>query len=321
MKFRVIRALALCATVLCAAGVHAQSFPVKPIRLLVGSPPGGGADFIARSISPKLTESFGQSVVVENRPGANGAIASDVVAHSTPDGYTLSINVTGHATNPSVMKLNFDSINDFAFISQLAASQNLLVAHPSFPAKTVKELIALSKSQPGAITYGSQGVGASGHLSGELFQLMTGVKWTHVPYKGGAPAMSDLMAGNISLSFGNIPTLINQVRAGKLRAIAVTGARRTDAAAGVPTIAESGVPGYEVSNWFGVSGPAKTPPAVVERIYSDIVRALKSPDVRAAFANAGADPVGSTPAEYTAFIKSETLKWAKVIKAAGIKGE
>ena len=313
--------LAVLTASFCASFAHAQTFPTKPIRLLVGSPPGGGADFIARALSHKLSESLGQSVIVENRPGANGAIASELLARSTPDGHTLIVNIIGHSINPSVMKLNFDSINDFAFISQVAASQNLLVAHPSFPATTVKALIALSKAKPGSITYGSQGIGASGHLSGELFQLMTGVKWVHVPYKGGAPAMSDLMAGHISLSFGNIPTLVQQVRAGKLRAIAVTGAQRTGAAPDTPTVAESGVPGFEVSNWFGVSAPAKTPAPIVDRVYTDIVRALKSPEVRAAFNSAGAEPVGSNPEQYTAFVRNESAKWAKVIKAAGIKGE
>jgi tripartite-type tricarboxylate transporter receptor subunit TctC len=259
--------------------------------------------------------------VVENRPGANSAIASEVLARAAADGYTLIVNTIGHAINPSVMKLGFDSINDFAFVSQIAASQNLLVAHPSFPATNVKALIAFSKAHPGAITYGSQGVGASGHLAGELFQLMTGVKWVHVPYKGGAPAMSDLLGGQISLSFGNIPTVIQQVRTGKLRAIAVTGAKRTPAAADVPTVAESGVPGFEVSNWFGLAAPAKISPPIVERLYVDVTRALKSPEVRAALTNAGADPVGSTPAQYTAFVQSELAKWAKVVKAAGIKSE
>jgi tripartite-type tricarboxylate transporter receptor subunit TctC len=185
----------------------------------------------------------------------------------------------------------------------------------------VKELIALSKQKPGSITYGSQGVGASGHLSGELFQLMTGVKWVHVPYKGGAPAMTDLLAGQISISFANIPTAIQQVRAGRLRALAVTGAKRTPAAADVPTVAESGVPGFEVSNWFGIAAPARTPAAIVDRVQSDIARALKTPEVRAALESAGADPVGSTPAEYSAFVQREIAKWGKVVKAAGIKSE
>jgi len=321
MRILVKLALAVCAAFLLASLTHAQSFPSRPIRLLVGSPPGGGADFIARALSQKLSDGLGQPLVVENRPGANGAIASELLARTTPDGHTLMVNIIGHAINPSVMKLNFDSINDFAFISQVAASQNLLVAHPSFPATNVKALIALSKANPGAITYGSQGVGASGHLSGELFQLMTGVKWVHIPYKGGAPAMSDLMAGHITLSFANIPTVIQQVRAGKLRAIAVTGAQRTAAAPETPTVAESGVPGFEVSNWFGVCAPAKTAAAIVDRVYAEIARALKAPEVRAALNNAGAEPVGSTPEQYTAFIRNETAKWAKVIKAAGIKGE
>jgi tripartite-type tricarboxylate transporter receptor subunit TctC len=310
-----------CAAFLAQIPAHAQSFPSRPIRLLVGSPPAGGADFIARALNQKLTEGLGQTVVVENRPGANGAIAAEAVSRAAPDGYTLLLNIIGHAINPSVMKLSFDSLNDFAFISQLAASQNLLVSHPSFPAPNVRALIKLSKASPGSITYGSQGVGASGHLSGELFQLMTGVKWVHVPYKGGALAITDLMAGNISLSFANIPTVIQQVRAGRLRAIAVTGAQRAGAAPDVPTIAESGVPGFQVTNWFGLSAPAKTPPAAIERVHAEVVRALKSPDVRAAFNTAGAEPVGSTPGEFTAFVRSETAKWAKVVKAAGIKGE
>jgi tripartite-type tricarboxylate transporter receptor subunit TctC len=212
-----------CAWLACSA--HAQTFPSKPVRFLVGSSPGGGADFVARTLSPKLTESLGQTVVVENRPGANGVVASELLARAAPDGYTIKINIVGDAINPSLMKLNFDVLKDFAFITLAAESQNLLVAHPSFPATSVKALLALSKKQPGAIVYGSQGIGSSGHLAGELFQLMTGTRWTHVPYKGGAPALVDLIGGQISVSFGNIPTVIKQVRAGKLRAIAVTGAQ------------------------------------------------------------------------------------------------
>jgi len=240
---------------------------------------------------------------------------------AAPDGHTLMLNTVGHSTNPSLLKLNFDSVRDFSFISQVAESQNLLVSHPSFPARNVRELIALSKKHPGAITYGTQGVGASGHLSGELFQLMTGVKWVHVPYKGGSLALIDLIAGQISISFGNVPTLIQQVRSGKLRAIAVTGARRSAAVPDIATVAESGVPGFEVSNWFGLSAPAKTPAAIIERLHADTARALKTPELRATLSNAGADPLGTTPEQYTVFIQSEIAKWAKVIKAAGIKGE
>lgn len=312
----------LAATAALPLAGHAQAaWPSQPVKLLVAFPAGGPTDLTMRVLAENAAKLIGQAVVVENRPGANGAIAAEVLARAAPDGHTLLLNVIGHAINPSLMKLGFDAINDFAFISQLAESQNLLVAHPSFPAVNVKALIALSRARPDAITYGSQGIGASGHLSGELFQLMTGVKWVHVPYKGGAPAMADLLAGQISISFGNIPTVIQQVRAGRLRAIAVTGARRSPATPDIPTVAESGVPGFAVSNWFGMSAPGKTPAAIVDRLYGDVARALKSPELRAAMSNSGADPVGSTPAQYTAFFQSEYAKWAKVIKAAGIKGE
>jgi tripartite-type tricarboxylate transporter receptor subunit TctC len=314
-------AVAFGAAVFFSGAVQAQTFPSKPIRLLVGSSPGGGADFIARGLSPKLTESLGQTVLVENRPGANGVVASELLARAAPDGYTIKVNIIGDAINPSLMKLNFDALRDFAFITLVAESQNLLVSHPSFPATNVKALIALSKKNPGAISYGSQGIGASGHLSGELFQLMTGVKWVHVPYKGGAPALLDLLSGQISLSFGNIPTVIQHVRSGRLRAIAVTGAKRSAAVSEIPTVAESGVPGFEVSNWFGVSAPAKTPPEIVARLHSEIARALKAPDLRAALANGGAEPSNTTPEQYAAFFRKEVEKWGKVVKAAGIKGE
>jgi tripartite-type tricarboxylate transporter receptor subunit TctC len=304
-----------------AGSAHAQNFPSKPIRFLVGASPGGGADFVARTLSPRLTESLGQTVVVENRPGANGVVASELLARAAPDGYTIKINITGDAINPSLMKLSFDCLKDFAFITLAAESQNLLVAHPSFPATNVKALVALSKKQPGAIVYGSQGIGSSGHLAGELFQLMTGTRWTHVPYKGGAPALVDLVGGQISVSFGNIPTVIQHVRAGKLRAIAVTGAKRSAAVPEIPTVAEGGVAGYQVSNWFGISARAGTPPEVIARLHADIARALKTPEVRAAFNNAGAEPGDTTPAQFAAFFQNEYTKWAKVVRAAGIKGE
>ena len=304
-----------------AGSSAAQSFPAKPIRILVGTPPGGGADFLARGLAPKLTEGLGQAIIVENRPGANGAVASELLAHAAPDGHTLKINVFGDAVNPSLMKLNFDFLKDFSYVALAGESQNILASHPSLPATNVKGLIALSKTKPGGVTYGSQGIGASGHLSGELFQHMTGVKWVHVPYKGGAPALIDLLAGNITISFANIPTAIEHVRSKRLRALAVTGGKRTPAAPDIPTVAESGVAGYEVSNWFGLSAPAKTPPEIVARLNTEIVRGVKTPDLSAALRKGGTEPSTLTPAQYTAFIQSEYAKWAKVIKAAGIKAE
>ena len=318
---KIVTAAICAACAWLAFSAQAQGFPSKPIRFLVGAPPGGGADFVARSLGPRLSESLGQPVVVENRAGANGVVASELLARAAPDGYTIKINIIGDAINPSLMKLNFDCLKDFAFITLAAESQNLLVAHPSFPATSVRALLALSKQQPGAIAYGSQGIGSSGHLAGELFQLMTGTRWTHVPYKGGAAALVDLIGGQISVSFGNIPTVIQQVRAGKLRALAVTGAKRSGAAPDIPTIAEGGVPGYQVSNWFGVSARAGTPPETIARLHADIARALRSPEIKAAFSNAGADPGDMTPAQFAAFFQSEYTKWAKVVQAAGIKGE
>ena len=298
-----------------------QAYPVKPVRFIVGFPPGGTNDIVARIVAPKLSENLGQQVVVDNRGGANTAIASEMFVRMAPDGYTIMMNAPGHATNPALMKLNFDSINDFAFVTLLAESQNLLVVHPSLPVHSVKALIALSKKRPGEINYGSSGIGATPHLSGELFQYMTGVKWVHIPYRGGGPGAIALMAGEVSLYFGNLPTVFRQARDGKLRAIATTGLKRTPAAPDIPTVAESGVPGYEVTTFYGMSAPARTPRAIIDRLNSETVRALNSPEVRERLQGLGADPVGNTPEQYAAFMRNEIAKWDKVIKAAGIKGE
>jgi len=304
------------------AGAQAPGYPVKPIRFIVGFPPGGTNDIVARVLAPKLTEYLGQTVVVENRGGANTAIACELFVRTPPDGHSLMLNAPGHATNPALMKLNFDSIRDFSFITIAAESQNLLVVHPSFPPKSVKELIAFSKKHaPGSINYGSSGTGTTVHLSAELFQHMTGVKWLHIPYKGGGPAVIDLLAGQHVIYFGNVPTVILHARAGKLRALATTGPKRTPVAPEIPTVAESGVPGYEVTTFYGVSAPARTPRPIIERLHSEIVRALNSPDVRERLQGLGADPVGNTPEQYTAFMQNEIAKWTKVIHAAGIKGE
>jgi tripartite-type tricarboxylate transporter receptor subunit TctC len=298
-----------------------QAYPVKPIRFIVGFPPGGTNDIVARILAPKLSENLGQQVVVENRGGANTAIASEMFVRMPPDGYTILMNAPGHATNPALLKLNFDSINDFAFVTLLAESQNLLVVHPSLPVHSVKALVALSKQRPGDINYGSSGIGTTVHLSAELFQFMTGVKWVHVPYKGGGPGLIALLSGEVSLYFGNVPTVIRQARDGKLRALATTGPKRTPAAPDIPTVAESGVPGYEVTTFYGMSAPARTPRAIIDRLNSDTVRALNSPEVRERLQGLGADPVGNTPEQYTAFMQNEIAKWGRVIKAAGIKGE
>ncbi|MDB5867156.1 MAG: hypothetical protein JWO70_4962 [Betaproteobacteria bacterium] len=318
------RTLCAFAVACCAMGapaLHAQSYPTKPIRFLVGFPPSGTNDIVARLAAQKVSELIGQQIVVENRAGANTAIATDVGSRATPDGYTILLNASGHATNPALMKLNFDPVKDFAFITLIAEVPNLLVVHPSLPVRNVRELIAVSKKQPGQINYGSSGTGSTVHLSAELFQHMTGVKWVHIPYKGGGPAVIELMAGQTQVYFGNLPTVIGYARAGKLRALAVTSLKRSAAEPNIPTVAESGVPGFDVTAWFGVSAPAKTPRAIVERLNTEFVNAIKSPDLRERLAKVGADPVGNTTEQYTAFVQSEITKWDKVIKAAGIKGE
>lgn len=318
---RTLCSLAMLGIAVPAPLVHAQVYPSKPLRFLVGFPPGGTNDIVARVIAPKLGENLGQQVVVENRGGANTAIATEMFVRLPPDGYSILLNAPGHATNPALMKLAFDPIKDFAFITLAAESQNLLITHPSLPVKTVNDLIALSKRRPGEINYGSSGIGTTVHLSAELFSYMTGVKWVHIPYKGGGPGVVALLAGEVSLYFGNVPTVIRQARDGKLRAIAVTGSKRTPAAPDIPTIAESGVQGYEVTTFYGISAPAKTPRPILERLHTEIVRALQSTEVREKLQGLGADPVGNTPEQYVAFMQSEIAKWAKVIKAAGIKGE
>ena len=316
-----VAALSTISLQLAAQTPPAGGYPSKSIRFLVGFTPGGTNDILARALAQKLTENMGQSVIVENRAGANTAIATELAARSAPDGYTILLNAQGHATNPSLMKLTFDPVRDFAFISLCAEAQQLIVVHPSFPPKTVPELIAFSKKRPGQINYASSGTGTTVHLSAELFQFMTGIKWVHIPYKGGAPAITDMLAGQISLMFGSMPTVIEFARAGKLRAIAVTGTKRAPAAPGIPTVAESGLPGYEVTAWYGVAAPGKTPRVIIDRLHSEIVRALNAPDVRERLTSQGADPVGNTPEQYTAFVQAEITKWAKVIAAVGIKGE
>ena len=320
LKRVVVAALLLGAAAQASAQLP-PGFPSRPVRFIVGFPPGGTNDIIARLLAQKLTEQSGVQYVVENRGGANTAIASEAFVRAAPDGYTIMQVAPGHATNPAMLKLNFDPIKDFQFITVAAESQNLLVLHPSFPARSVKELIAISKKRPGDINYGSSGIGTTVHLSAELFQYLTGTKWVHIPYKGGGPALVGLLSGEFVLYFGNVPTVIRQARAGKLRALATTGSKRTPAAPDIPTVAEAGVPGYEVTTAYGVAAPAKTPRPILDRLHADFMKVLNSPDIRERLQGLGADPIGNTPEQYTAFIQNEIAKWTKVIRAAGIKGE
>jgi tripartite-type tricarboxylate transporter receptor subunit TctC len=231
------------------------------------------------------------------------------------------LNAPAHSTNPALIKLSFDPVKDFAFITLLVESQNLLVVHPSVPVDSVKSLIAISKKRPGEINYGSSGTGTTPHLSAELFQFMTGTRWLHIPYKGSGLGLTALLSGEVSLYFANVPAAFRHVQAGRLRPIALSGTKRTNAAPGIPTVAESGIPGFAVTSWFGVAAPARTPRPIVDRLNAEMVRALATPDLRERILAMGADPVGNTPEEYTAFVQNEITKWGKVIKAAGIKGE
>jgi tripartite-type tricarboxylate transporter receptor subunit TctC len=316
--------IACAAALLCGAAPAAaqQTYPSKPIRIISPFAPGGGNDFICRLIAGRLTEVFKQQVIVDSRPGANGIVGTEVAARAAPDGYTMVLIPSGHTVNATLYKkLPYDSIRDFTAISLVAWGPLVLAMHPSVPTKNVKELIALAKSRPGDLTYGSAGVGASGHLAGALFEMMTGTKMVHVPYKGMGPAVIDVIGGQLSLTFGTSATVIPQVRAGRLRALATTGAQRTAALRDIPTVAESGVPGYEVSLWYGLIGPARVPADIVQRLNTEIVNALKLPIMRERLATEGLEARSTTPEEFTRLLVSDTERWAKVVQRIGIKVE
>ncbi|RPI47853.1 MAG: tripartite tricarboxylate transporter substrate binding protein [Betaproteobacteria bacterium] len=320
-RLRAVLMLLSCGFVAEATAQLPPGYPSRPVRFLVGFPPGGANDILARKIAQPLSENLGQSVVVENRAGANTAIASEVFVNAAPDGYTIMQVAPGHATNPAMMKLKFDPIKDFQFITVAAESQNLLVVHPTFPPKNVKELIAISKQRPGDINYGSSGIGTTVHLSAELFQYMTGVKWVHIPYKGAGPAMTEFLSGTFALYFGNVPSMIPYVRAGKFRPLAVTSLKRSTAAPDIPTVAESGVPGFEVTTWYGFAAQAKVPRAIVDKLNAEIVRVLNAPAMRDWLNLQGAIVIGNSPEQATAQVEREIAKWTKVIRAAGIKAQ
>ena len=296
-----------------------DKYPSKPITIVVPFSAGGTTDILARIVGVKLGETLGETVIIDNRPGAGGNIGAALVAKAKPDGYTLLMGTVGtHAINQTLYpKLSFDPIKDFAPLTRVANLPNLLVVHPSVPVKNVQELIAYAKANPGKLNFGSSGNGSSIHLSGELFKNMTGIDMQHVPYKGSAPAVTDLLGGQISMMFDNMPSAIQHVKSGKLRPLAVTTTKRSPALPNVPTIAESGVKGYEATSWFGLLAPAGTPPALVNRLNAELVKILAMPDVKKQMAEQGAETYSETPAAFSAFIKSETAKWAKVVKASG----
>ena len=314
--------LAAVAALAVVAPVSAQTpvqFPTKPVRFIVPFPPGGGADVIGRVISQRLTEKWGQQLVIDNRAGAGGNIAAELAAAAPPDGHTLFQFNIANAISPGLYKkLNYDPVKDFNAVTLLATSPFVLVTHPSVKAATVQELIVLAKSQPGKLIYASSGNGGPSHLSAEMLKSMAGIQMTHVPYKGGAPAMVDLIAGQVQVVFSSAATAVPQAKAGKIRALAVTTARRSAALPDLPTVAETGLPGYEADNWYGFVTVANTPAAIISRYHAELTRALNAADVRQALTNQGLDVRTSSSQEFGAYMKSEFTKWAKVIKAAGI---
>lgn len=326
MTIRMTRiALTLCATALLSAAPYAgaQTFPSKPVRILVGAPPGGSNDIFARAIGQRISPALGQPVVVDNRPGANQLIAADLCAKSPPDGHTLVIGALGPlAMNPALYaKTPFDPVKDFSAVSLLATGPVVIVVHPSIPAGTVKDLVELAKKRPGQLNFGSPGVGSSPHLTGELFKLITKTDIVHVPYKGNAEAITDLIGGQLSVVFTGVPPVIPLAKAGKVRVLATTGKQRLANLPDVPTIREAGIEGADVLIWYGVVAPAATPKDVVARLNREIVKIMALPDVREKFAQQGVDPASSTPEEFAQLIRDEVARWSKVIRGAGIKLE
>jgi tripartite-type tricarboxylate transporter receptor subunit TctC len=316
---RLIVALALAA---CAGAALAQPYPTHPIRLIVGFTPGGGVDINARLLAPKLSEYLGQQVVVENVPGAGTNIANERVAKSAPDGYTLLINTPAVAINMSLYRnLPFDTLRDFAPVSVFSESPNVLVVNAKLAAQNVKELVAMARAAPGKLNYSSAGVGTTQHLAAELFKLRTGTFIVHIPYKGTSPSLTSLIAGEVDLSFANIPSIQAHVKSGRLRALAVTAAKRDPQLPGVPTMKEAGLAGVEVVVWYGVLAPAGTPPEIVHKLADGIVRATRDPDLHKRMVAQGAEPVGSTPEEFSKLLHEEVARWAEVVKVSGARAD
>lgn len=318
---RVVIAL-VAAACLAAGSAFAQSYPAKPVRVIVPAPPGSAPDFLSRLIAPKLTDMWGQPIVIDNVLGAGGNIGTDRVAKAPADGYTLLFNTIGPiGVNISMYaNLPFDPVKDFAPITLVAKVPNILVVHPSVPVKSVQELVAYAKQNPGKLRYGSPGSGTSNHLSAELLNTMAGIQLMHIPYKSSAQMTTDILGGQVEVVFHNAPVLLPHVKSGALRGLAVTSAQRVASAPELPPVGQA-VPGFEVTAWFGFMAPAHTPQPVIAKIHADVVKAMAAPDVRERMLTQAAEPVGSTPQEYAAFISSEIAKWAKVVKQSGAKVE
>ena len=324
-KFRAavsVRLGAALGVVLFGLCAHAQDYPSRPVRIVVPFAPGGPNDIIVRLVAQKLTETWGQPFVVENRPGAGGNIGTDFVAKAAPDGYTLlSVGPGSLIINPLIGKVPYDTARDFAPVTLMARAPNALVAHPSLPAGSVKELIELARSQRGRINYGSGGNGSTPHLAGALFAAKAGIALTHVPYKGTAPATADLIGGQVQIAFLGIPTVLPHVKSGKLHVLAVTGKHRSPELPGVPTVDEAGVPGYELSPWYGLLAPAGTPREVVVRLGEEVSRVVRAPEMKEKLAVQGAEVAGGSPEEFAALIRADTSTWSRVAKDAGIRIE
>jgi tripartite-type tricarboxylate transporter receptor subunit TctC len=318
-----MRALALLFTALATSFVSAaDSYPSRPIRLVVGFPPGGATDLVARAIQPRMSAALGQQVVIDNRAGANGIIATELTAHGEPDGYTLLLGHIGVLViSPAIQKVPYDALKDFAPIGQTVSLQNLIITHPSLAARTLKDLIALAKAKPDQINYATSGIGSPGHLAAVLLESMAKIKLSHIPYKGGGPAITDLLAGHVPVFFSVISTGVPHVQSGKVRGIAVTGTKRADAIPEIPTVAEAGIPGYAATNWYGLLAAARTPLAIINRINREMIAALKAPEVSEALKSRGIDPAPSSPAEFATFIRAENAKWGPLIRQSGIKPE
>jgi tripartite-type tricarboxylate transporter receptor subunit TctC len=317
-----LRAFYCTAALLAPTCLWAQQYPAKPIRMIVGFAPGGGTDVTARAIVQPLSEGLGQRVVIDNRPGANGVVGTELTAKAPPDGYTILMVNSGHTVNPGMyQKLPYDTLKDFAPISLVALLSNVLTVHPSLPAKTVPEFVRLAKAKPGAINYGSGGHGASSHLGMELFKKATGTDIVHVPYKSGGLSVTALLAGEVAVSFNTIPSAANYVKAGRLRALGVSSLQRSMSMPGVPTIAEQGYPGFSASGLAGLVAPAGTPNEAIERIHVEVVKLLKQPKVMEQSVMLGMDPVGSSPAEFAQFIKADMDKWTKLTRELNLSLE
>ncbi len=320
MTIRSVACMLTVAGLISAPAVLAQKYPEKAVRIVVPFAAGGGTDIIARIIAQKLADDWGRNVVVDNRPGGGTVIGSELVARSTPDGYTLLLTANPHSSNPALLaKLPYDTARDFSAVTMTASAPLLLVVHPTVPARTVQELIAYAKARPNPPTYASSGNGGPQHLAGELFKYMTGVAILHVPYKGGAPALTDLLGGQVQLSFASLLTSLPHIRAGRLRALGLTSSQRLETNPEIPTVAEAGVPGFEYLTWYGVFAPGGTSRLLVAKIQQDMARVLTSPEVKERLARDGVQAVGNKPGEFAAFIKQEIEKVTKLIRMAGIK--